>query len=267
MTLTGRQTAIRSLAGLFLAASVGACFKAPQEPGPPYVQRLPRCEDQARLAEQARGPEAPPSDCTFVFGGADWGPSSWLPVRFTPPMGSADGAVTIDYYSPDRTELSLVGVKGVKSFAYPFMTDVTGEGGDDIFVPVEGDDGHWRMSVWLSNFLDDYEHHTAAYVHAGEIPMGRVLEVDKNLFADTSSPFSGPWRLALYRAAPSAIVSVGDVVAKGDASHCRVTGTAAEALKSLTTIQVQNICGWLGSPRDYYDYYGLAGHVGASEPR
>ena len=124
-------------------------------------------------------------------------------------MGSADGAVTIDYYSPDRTELSLVSAKGVKSFAYPFMTDVTGEGGDDIFVPVEGDDGHWRMSVWLSNFLDDYEHHTAAYVHAGEIPMGRVLEVDKNLFADVPSSFfqADPGSLAtIGGAAPSAIV-------------------------------------------------------------
>jgi hypothetical protein len=227
-----------------------------KEPGPAYVHDLPRCEDEARVAHVAV------HDCTFVYGGFGFGPSSWLDVRFSP-RGARPRAhtVVIDLYSPDRTELDIVTEKDVRGYDYPFLMDVTGEGGDDIFVPVARADGSRFFSVWLSDFLNDYYHHTGAYVHAGEIPLGRVLRLDglgRNLFLETSSGFEGPWNLTLFRARPSGIEAVANLVADGDSKHCEVTGAGAPLLKQLPVNQLLSICGWFSAPRDYYDKYGQA---------
>lgn len=197
----------------FVLPLTAACGPEPvKEPGPESMHLLPQCEDAARLAHTAA------RDCTFVYGGIDLGPSNWLRVRFSPPGARPDGgAVVIDSYTPDRTELGVVRETGVVWSDYPFRIDVTGEGGDDVFVPLARADGRKVLSVWLSNFLDDYYHHTGVYRHAGEIPLGFVLHLDRNLFVDTASPgFKGPWSLTLFRADPSAITPLADLVADGD---------------------------------------------------
>lgn len=254
------KTAIRFLAGLVCVVLTGACNSPPREPGPEYVHQLPRCDDQARLAHVLA------RDCTFVFGAADWGPGSWLHVRFTPSGSGVDaGAVAIDLYS-DRTELAVISEKGVSAYDYPFMMDVTGEGGDDIFLPVERR-GRWLLSVWPSNFLDDYYHHSGAYTHAGEIPLGRVLHLDPNLFVETSSGFGGPWKLTLYRANQTAIEKLGDLVATGNSSRCKVTGASIALLGGTPAVQVQQICAWFATPRDYYDAYGQSVDRAAALPQ
>jgi hypothetical protein len=240
--------------------TVGACNSpVPHEPGPDYIHDLPRCDDQGRLAH------ASAQDCTLVFGGIGFSPGTWLHVRFSKPGAEkADGAVTVDLYG-DRAEPGVIRETGLKSYDYPFMTEVTGVSPYELVVPVQKADGRWLFSLWASDFLNDYEHHRGAYVHAGDIPVGRLLLLDPNkLLLETSSDFKGPWDLTVYRVKPSGIEPLGHAVAEGGPTTCSVTGDAAPLLKQSPDAAIQSICQVFSARRDYYDDYGQPGHFGST---
>ena len=163
----------------------------------------------------------------------------------------------------------MISEASLKAYDYPFLTDVDGVSGYDLAVPIRRTDGLWALSIWVTNFLDDHNHHTRAYNHAGYIPLGRFINLDGNLFAETTSGFKGPWALTLYRAKPSAIEPMGKAVAQPDAHKCIISGEAAPLLKRLPSSSIESICLVFSAPRDYYDYYGQPGFhgSGSADPR
>jgi hypothetical protein len=200
-------------------------------------------------------------DCAIAFAGMGFIPGNWLHVRFSNPGANAsDGAVVIDFYG-DRAEPGVICEDHLKAYDYPFLSDVTGVSGYDVVVPVERSDGRSMFSVWGTNFLDDSRRHTGAYVHLGDIPVGRIVNLDGGLFVATASSFKGPWDLRLYRARPSAIEFLGTALAKVDAAHCRVSGEAAPLMPDA---KVQSLCDIISEGRDYYDDYGQPGHFGST---
>lgn len=245
-----------SAIALGLACLAGGCNVDPEH-GPAYVHDLPRCDEQGRSAH------ALAQDCAFAFGGQGFSPSNWLHVRFSKPGAEASGgAVFVDFYS-DRAETGVIHESNLKAYDYPFFSDVTGVSGYDVVIPVQRSDGRQLLSVWGTNFLDAYQHHSRAYVHLGDIPVGRILNLDGELFVETASGFKGPWSLRLYRARPSGIEPLGTALADGDSAHCQVNGAAA-LLKSLPEAKIQPICAVFSERRDYYDDYGQPGYFGSA---
>jgi hypothetical protein len=243
-----------SAISLGLACLTGGCNVEP-EPGPAYVHDLPRCDDQGRSAHTLA------QDCAFAFGGQGFNPGNWLHVRFSKPGAQASGgAVVVDFYG-GRAEPGVIRESNLKAYDYPFLRDVTGVSGYDVVVPVERSDGHQLLSVWGTNFLDDNQHHTRAYVHLGDIPVGRILNLDGELFVETASGFKGPWSLRLYRALPSGIEPLGTALAEGNGTRCQVSGEAAALLPDA---KVKSICAVFSEQRDYYDDYGQPGHFGST---
>ncbi len=237
--------------GLLGCALLAGCVEVGKPYEPDNVRNLPRCEDQARLAH------ASARDCVFYVlnGVSGFQHAPAMQVRYAASHpGAGDGAVTIDLYS-DNSQRDVVREAGLKGYDYPVFTDVSGKAGD-ILVPLQRADKRWVLSVWVwtPTFLESQRRREDRWVHAGDIPLGRVLHLNEGFFLLTASDFKGPLRLTLYRAIQSRIDYVGSLTDEGASNDCHVTpeGVLASVGSPLT-----NVCTPLGKPRDYGDCYGL----------